>query len=217
MNANSENKTEKIAYWYKVALSLAVITIIYNIVEGVVCSILGYEDKTLALFGFGMDSFVEVISGLAIWRMIYSQRKGSRESKDDAEKIALKIVGYTFYFLAFGLMLTAGMSFLEQHQPESTFWGIVVSVISILTMCVLIYGKIKAGNALNSQAIIADANCTRACMLLSFILFLSSIAYELWEIGMIDSIGAGIIALYAAKEGRESINKSKGIKCCSKS
>ena len=55
---------------YRLAYALAVITILYNILEGLVSIYFGIEDETLALFGFGLDSFVEVISGVGIWHMI---------------------------------------------------------------------------------------------------------------------------------------------------
>ncbi|MEK7852009.1 MAG: hypothetical protein AAB275_08995, partial [Deltaproteobacteria bacterium] len=55
---------------YQWANTLALITIFYNIGEGLVSVYFGLEDETIALFGFGIDSFVEVISGIGIWHMI---------------------------------------------------------------------------------------------------------------------------------------------------
>ncbi len=48
---------------FQFAIILAVITVVYNIFEGVAAVYFGLEDETLALFGFGLDSFVEVMSG----------------------------------------------------------------------------------------------------------------------------------------------------------
>ena len=56
---------------YKTAFGLAVFTIVYNIAEGLISTYLGFEDESLALFGFGSDSFIEVISGLGIAHMIW--------------------------------------------------------------------------------------------------------------------------------------------------
>ena len=49
---------------------LAIFTIVYNIIEGLVSIAYGISDETLALFGFGVDSFVEVISGIGILHMV---------------------------------------------------------------------------------------------------------------------------------------------------
>ncbi|MBI4686767.1 MAG: cation transporter [Nitrospirae bacterium] len=198
---------------YKLASALALITIFYNILEGVVSVYLGFKDETIALLGFGIDSFVEVISGIGIWHMIRRLEKNGNENPDIFEKDALKITGTAFYMLAAGLVITAAINLYYNQKPETTLWGIVISIISILIMWALIRYKIKAGRQLNSQAILADANCTKACMYFSVVLFLSSLGYELTGIGGMDSLGAVGIAALSVKEGRESFQKAKGLSC----
>jgi divalent metal cation (Fe/Co/Zn/Cd) transporter len=198
---------------YRWAYALAVITIFYNILEGLVSIYFGIEDKTLALFGFGLDSFVEVISGVGIWHMIKRIRKNYDSNPDHFEMQALKITGTAFYLLSTGLIATALINIFQGHKPETTFWGIVISLISIATMWLLIHYKMKVGKQLDSQAIIADANCTKACLYLSVILLLSSAGYELTGIGGLDSIGAIFIAGLSFKEGRESFQKARGLSC----
>jgi len=198
---------------YKLASALALITIFYNIFEGVVSVCLGFKDETIALFGFGIDSFVEVISGVGIWHMIRRLKLNGNENPDRFERDALKITGTAFYLLAIGLVVTAAVNLYYNQKPETTLWGIIVSIISILTMWVLIRYKIKVGRQLNSQAILADASCTKACMYLSVVLFLSSLGYELTGIGGMDSLGAVGIAVLSVKEGRESFQKASGLSC----
>jgi len=173
----------------------------------------GIEDETLALFGFGLDSFVEVISGIGIWHMMKRIRKNYDANPDDFERQALKITGSAFYILSIGLIATAAVNIYQGHKPETTFWGIVISLISIITMWLLIHYKIKVGKQLDSQAIVADANCTKVCLYLSIILLLSSAGYELTGIGGLDSVGAIFIAGFSFKEGRESFQKAKGLSC----
>jgi divalent metal cation (Fe/Co/Zn/Cd) transporter len=198
---------------YKWANVLALITIFYNIMEGLVSVYFGMEDETLALFGFGLDSFVEVISGIGIWHMINRIRRNIGTNSDNFERQALKITGTAFYILSAGLVLTALTNVYLGHNPETTFWGIVISLVSVFTMWSLIHYKVKIGKQLGSQAIIADANCTKACLYLSIILLVSSAGYELTGIGGLDSIGAVFIAGFSFKEGRESFQKAKGIAC----
>ena len=198
---------------YQQAYALAVITIFYNILEGLVSLCFGIEDETLALFGFGLDSFVEVISGVGIWHMIRKIRRNYDAKPDNFEKQALKITGTAFYILSIGLIATALINIYQGHKPESTLWGIVISLISIVTMWLLIHYKIKVGKQLDSQAIIADANCTKACLYLSIVLLLSSGGYALTGIGGLDSLGAIFIAGLSFKEGRESFQKAKGLSC----
>ncbi len=198
---------------YRLASLLALITIIYNILEGVVSVYLGVKDETITLLGFGIDSFVEVISGVGIWHMIRRLKKNGNENLDIFEKDALKITGTAFYLLAAGLVVTALINLYYNQKPETTLWGIVVAIVSILIMWLLIYYKIKAGRQLNSKAILADADCTKACMYFSAVLLLSSAGYELTGIGGIDSFGAVGIAILSIREGRESFQKAKGLSC----
>lgn len=198
---------------YKTATILALITIFYNLIEGSVSVFLGFEDETLSLFGFGVDSFVEVISGIGVLHMLRRIKQNQDTTKDEFEITALKITGTAFYILTAGLAVTAVLNFIVGHEPETTFWGIIISVISIFTMLILIHYKLKIGRALNSSAIIADANCTKACLYLSVVLLISSAGYEITGFGGLDSIGAVIIGYFAFKEGRESFEKAKGKSC----
>lgn len=213
MDAKAQAKTQVREILYKRAYALALITVLYNLLEGLVSVFFGAEDETLSLFGFGLDSFVEVISGLGIWHMIRRLRRHADGELDKFEKQALSITGTGFYILAAGLLLTAGANLYTGHKPETTFWGIVVAGVSIISMGALIHYKVKVGRQLNSQAILADANCSRACLYLSLALLLASAGYEATGIGGIDSVGAMVIAGLAFREGRESFQKTRGEGC----
>jgi divalent metal cation (Fe/Co/Zn/Cd) transporter len=199
------------------ALYLSIITIIYNIVEGSISIFFGIEDETLALLGFGVDSFVEVISGLGILHMVLRMKKSNVDSRDGFERTALKITGFAFYLLVTGLLAGSTLNIINNVKPDTTIVGIIVSILSILTMYILLNAKMDVGRKLNSDAIIADANCTKTCFYLSIILLISSGLYELFRIGYIDILGSLGIAYYAFKEGRESFQKSKSdnLSCCS--
>jgi len=198
---------------YKQALLLAKITVLYNIIEGLASVAFAVNDETLALFGFGVDSFVEVISGIGIWHMIRRIKPMTASDPDAFEKTALRITGTAFYLLTAGLILSAGINFYGGHHPETTFWGIVISLISILTMGALIHFKMRVGRALASDAIIADANCTKTCLYLSFILLAASLGYEFTGIGGLDAIGAAAIAILSFREGKEAFEKAEGKAC----
>ncbi len=200
--------------FYKWGTALALITIFYNIVEGVISVIFGIRDETIALFGFGLDSFVEVISGIGIWHMINRMRINNTSNPDMFEQTALKVTGTAFYILAIGLTITAAITLLKGHKPETTLWGIIVASVSILLMWMLIHYKVKAGKRFQSQALLTDAACSKACMYLSLVLLFSSVAYEVTGIGGFDSIGAIGIAVFSLKEGREALDKAKGKSRC---
>lgn len=206
--------TERRDRLYRWAFILSIITIAYNLIEGIAATWLGHSDETLALFGFGLDSFVEILSGVGIAHMILRFKKNNFNTSDNFEIMALKITGTAFYLLAAGLSITIAINVTEKHAPESTFWGIIISSISIAAMSILIWAKEKTGRELNSQPILADAKCTKACLMMSVILLVSSGLYEIIGIAFVDSIGAAWIVYYSWKEGKECFAKARGEDCC---
>lgn len=193
----------------RTAWVLSIITIFYNLAEGGVSTFYGFQDETLSLFGFGVDSFIEVVSAIGIAHMIWRMKRSPVEDADRFEKQALRVTGMSFYILTIGLIAGAGMNIYVQARPETTVVGIIVSIVSIFTMYYLYRIKMNTGKALQSAPIISDANCTKTCFYLSFILLLSSALYELFHIPYIDALGSMGIAWYAFREGREAFEKSR--------
>ncbi len=200
--------------YYKIAFALAIFTILYNVTEGLISTYLGYEDESLALFGFGADSFIEVISGLGIAHMIIRIQRQPNSNRDAFEQTALRITGIAFYILVVALIFSSSYNIWTGHQPITTFFGVIISIISIFVMLLLVYWKRKVGNQLNSDPVLADANCTMVCVYMSIILLLSSGLYELTSLPYIDSLGTLGLAYFSFKEGRECFDKANSEKYC---
>lgn len=198
---------------YKRAYQLSLFTIFYNIVEGLVSMVMGYEDETLALFGFGVDSFIEVMSGIGIAVMIKRIQRNPNSSKAPFEIKALKITGTAFYLLSAGLLAGIIINVINGHKPETTLWGIVISIISIAVMVWLMNAKKRVGKKINSQPIISDSQCTRVCVYMSVVLLVSALIYELTGFAYADAIGAAGLIYFSITEGREAFEKAKGKSC----
>lgn len=200
-------------YW-QYALWLAFFTIFYNLIEGLVSIFFGASDETLTLFGFGVDSFIEVMSGIGILAMVLRIRQHPDTPRSQFERTALRVTGTSFYLLAVGLAATAVYNMFVGHKPETTLPGLIISIISIAIMWILVMGKRKVGHALNSSPILADANCTMVCIYMSVVLLASSLIYELTGFGFIDSIGALGLIYFSVNEGREAFEKAAGMEDC---
>jgi divalent metal cation (Fe/Co/Zn/Cd) transporter len=206
------NSTER--RYFSMVFYLALFTIIYNFAEGLISVWLGMADESLALFGFGADSFVEVISGAGILQMVVRIRNNPASSRGAFERRALRITGIAFYLLAAGLMAGAVVNFVKGHKPETTLWGVIISLISLAVMFWLYRSKINYGRKLNAEPVIADGRCTLVCIYMSLVLLASSLVYELTGIGWIDTIGALGLAWFSFSEGREAFEKAAGKECC---
>lgn len=199
---------------WRAAWLLSVGTIGYNIVEGLVSIWFGLDDETLALFGFGADSMIEVVSAVGVAHMVLRLQRHGAARRDDFERTALRITGWSFYALTLTLVLTAVASVVTGHSPDTTVAGLVISAISIAFMWALIRAKVRVGTALASDPIIADANCSKVCLRMSIVLLISSALFAVLSIGWIDALGALGLAWYAWREGRECFEKARGKECC---
>lgn len=206
----TKNQLERV---WQAALWLAVFTILYNLAEGLVSIFFGVSDEALTLFGFGVDSFIEVMSGIGIFAMVLRIRRNPDTERSQFERAALRVTGASFYLLAAGLAVTALYNIFAGHKPETTQPGLVISVISIAVMWALVMAKRKVGRTLNSAPILADANCTLVCIYMSVVLLASSLVYQFTGFGFIDSLGAIGLIYFSYNEGREAFEKAAGLEC----
>jgi len=197
--------------FYQFALWLAFFTIFYNTVEGLISVYFGAQDEALTLFGFGIDSFIEVISGIGIMAMVLRIRQNPDTPRGQFERTALRITGWSFYLLAGGLLTTALYNLYTGHKPETTLSGTIISLISIAVMWALVAGKRRVGLELDSAPILADSNCTMICIYMSVVLLMSSLIYQFTGFGLVDSLGATGLIYFSISEGRESFEKAAGL------
>ncbi|HAI76692.1 MAG TPA: hypothetical protein DCM08_10635 [Microscillaceae bacterium] len=196
------------------AYYLSIFTILYNLAEGLLATILGAEDDAITLFGFGLDSFIELISAAGVLLMVRRIQTQPDSHRPAAEVTALRVTGYAFYGLCIVLAAMAIQSLISQQSPKTTFWGIVISSISIGVMLFVIYSKIYLGKQLQSAPLVADARCAIICVYMSIILLVSSGLYELFRFYYIDAIGTLGLIYYAYQEGKECFEKAAGTHHC---
>ena len=150
---------------------LEVFTVAWNAVEGVVAIGAGIATGSVSLIGFGADSFIEVISAVALlWRLRKAGPNASAEERGEAERRALYMVAATFFFLAAYIAYEAVGALLSGEGPEDSTVGLVLSVVSLLVMPALAYGKQRTGREMGSEALKAEAVETWVCSYLSLAL-----------------------------------------------
>ena len=205
------NSKMTIDRYFQTALWLGYFTIFYNLLEGLVSVFFGAKGEALTLFGFGIDSFIEVISGIGIVVMVLRIRNNPDTARTPFEATALHVTGGSFYLLAAGLAISAVYNIVTGHKPETTLPGVIISLVSISIMTALVVGKRRIGSALHSEPILEDAECSLICVYMSLILLAASLIFRLTGFGLVDSIGALGLIYFSFHEGTESFKKAKGI------
>ena len=151
-------------------LLLEYLTIGWNVVEGVVAMVAALTSGSIALLGFGLDSFVESASGaVLVWRLRAEDEDTDAEAIERLEHRALRLVGASLFGLAAFVAVRAGIALVNQERPEASPLGIGVTAVSLVVMWWLARVKRRTAAALESRALEADAFQTTACWWLSLI------------------------------------------------
>jgi divalent metal cation (Fe/Co/Zn/Cd) transporter len=184
-------------------------TIAWNVLEGLVAVIAGATAGSISLIGFGIDSFVEVISGAALlWRM---SSDADEQVREKMERASLRMVGACFLALAVYVGYEAVKDLLSRQAPEHSVAGIILAMVSLIVMPLLARAKRQVGKSLGSAAMNADAKQTDFCTYLSAILLGGLILNALWGLWWADPIAAFLMVPIIAREGVEGI---RGDPCC---
>ena len=177
---------------------LEYLTIIWNLIEGIVSVTAGLLAGSVALVGFGFDSFIESASGgTLLWRLHLDHP----ERREQAEKFALQLVGVSFLLLAAYVTFDAVKSLLNRELPEATYLGIGIAALSLVVMPLLARAKRRIAKTLHSHAMEADARQTDICTYLSAILLGGLLLNALFGWWWADPVSALIMIPIITKEG----------------
>lgn len=188
-------------------LLLEYLTVGWNVIEGLVAVLAGLASGSIALVAFGIDSFVETISGVVlIWRLRTEARGDlDEEAVERVERRAELLVGVSFLVLAAYVAFESIRTLLAQEAPDASPVGIVLTTVSIAVMLWLARAKMETGVALGSRALIADSKQTRACWYLSAVtlagLGLNAVLGWWWA----DPVAALVIVVLLVREGWEAL------------
>lgn len=150
------------------ALRLEYLTVGWNLVEGAVAVAAALAAGSVALLGFGIDSFVESASGaILIWRLLAERRAVDASAIERLDRRAHQLVGLSLFLLAAFVAVDSGLTLWKRERPEPSAVGIVLTVISMIAMVWLARAKRRAAAGLGSHALEADAFQTTACFWLS--------------------------------------------------
>jgi divalent metal cation (Fe/Co/Zn/Cd) transporter len=182
--------------------TLEYLTIVWNLLEGSISVGAGLLAGSIALVGFGIDSFIESLSGGALlWRL----HLDAPERREKADKIALRIIGVSFLLLAAYVAVDALKALINGEPPEATYLGIAIAALSLVVMPLLARAKRRVAKELHSHAMEADARQTDICTYLSAILLsglmLNAVVGWWWA----DPVAALVMIPIIGKEGIDAL------------
>lgn len=184
---------------------LAAASVTYNAVEAVIAITAGLVAGSVALIGFGLDSVVEVSSGLIILWQFHHDIPESRERK------ALRLIAVSFFALAAYVTFQSARALLGGAEPEPSPVGVGLAIASLLVMPFLSWAQRRTGRQLGSQTVVADSTQTLLCTYLSGVVLAGLVLNATLGWSWADPIAGLVIAAVAVREGREAW---RGDGCC---
>lgn len=192
---------------------LAWFTIAWNAIEGIAAVAAGIAARSIALVGFGVDSYVEVFAGSVILWRLAKERHGQRLS-EAAEARAVRLIAVTFLVLAVGVGVESVRKLAVGAKPDESFFGIGLAAVSLMVMPLLARAKRQVGTQMGSRAVTADATETMLCVWLSAILLaglgLNAVSGWWWADPL---AGLGVVYV-AGREGIEHWRADEVEDCC---
>lgn len=167
--------------------------------------IAGLAAGSVALIGFGIDSFVESASGsVLIWRLDAERRSSDDERIEQVERRAQRLVAVSLALLGGYVAYESITSLIAGERPEPSVVGIVLAVVSLLVMGWLARAKLRVGVALGSRAMTADAFQTDACFWLSLFLLVGIGANALFGAWWADPLAALAMTVFIGRKAVEA-------------
>lgn len=185
------------------AVVLEQVTIGYNVIEGLIGVTFGIIAGSIALTGFGFDSWIEVTAAAVVLRRLRAEIAGG-EPDEDKERRALRIVAVTFFVLAVYVTIEGIRDLLVGDEPSVSVVGMVLTGLSAVIMPTLARLKRRAGEAMNSRLVLADAAETKLCAWLSVSTLAGLLGFATFGLSWIDPVAGFVIAYFAVREGREA-------------
>jgi len=198
------------AAWLRAARQarlLSWISLVWMGAEGAIALTAGVLAGSIALVGFGIDSFIEGLASLVIvWRFT-----GSRLHSDLAERRAQKLVALQFFLLAPYVTYEAIGRLVSGEQPETSVLGIALVTSSLIGMPLLGIAKRRLADRLGSVATRGEGTQNLLCAYLAAAVLVGLLGNTFFGLWWLDPAAALAIAALAVKEGRQSW---RGQGCC---
>jgi divalent metal cation (Fe/Co/Zn/Cd) transporter len=193
------------------------LTIAHGGLETIVALGAGVAAGSVVLFGFGLDSLVEVMSALVVlWRLSLQSNKSRREG---ADAVGVRFVGVCFLVLAAYVAYDSATALLHHEIPGESVPGILLASFSVIAMPLLARAKRRIAFEIGSSAMSADSIQSDLCAYLSGILLIGLALNALLGWWWADPIAALAMVPIIGREGFQAIRgRACGCSgCCSAS
>lgn len=170
----------------------------------------GLKAGSILLIAFGLDSFLEIISGgTLIWRLRKEATEADPEVVERAEKRSSLIVGIVLLGLSVYVILVSFVNLVTHQAADTSYSGIAIALASVALMPVLMFKKRALGKQLHSDALVEDGMCNITCAYMAATVLIGGLLTFLFNWWWADSVAALVLVYFIASEGWESFQEGR--------
>ena len=172
---------------------LEYVTLLWNVIGSVIVIVLAVRAASLSLFGFGIDSVIEIFASVVvIWQL--------KSINKEKEKFATKLIGVAFVLLSAYILIQALFALAHRHHPHASPFGMLWLLATALVMFGLAYGKKNVGTVLHNPVLLAEANVTIIDGLLAISVLVGLLLMTCFGWWWADSLASLVIVFYGIRE-----------------
>ena len=176
---------------------LQIITLVWMSVEAAVSLTTAWSSHSPALFAFGGDSLIELLSAaVVLWRFRFNLN----------EARAARIAGVLLFALAGLVVLTSVLNFLGYREAQRTLVGIGILLAAAFAMPWLASRKRQLAAITSSAALKADAAQSVLCGYMAWIALAGLAINAIWGKSWADPVAALALTPLILREGWEAMN-----------
>ncbi|GAA6237279.1 cation transporter [Apilactobacillus micheneri] len=188
------------------SINIEYLSTLWMLIEFVVALYSGIMAKSILLIAFGLDSFLEIISGLIlIWRLKKEANGANSETIEKIEKITSRLVGLILILLSIYVTITSLFNLFGHGVADDSLSGIIIAILSLLIMPFFIIKKRRYGKTLKSGALIEDSYCNVTCAYIAGTVLIGMILNALFGLWWADSVAALVLVYFIFTEGLEGV------------
>ena len=186
----------------QIAKGLLWFTLLYNVFEGALALLSAAMAGSVALAGFGVDSYMEVgAAGLVLWRLgVLDEERGTR-----IERRVVRLIGWTFIFLSVGIVVQSTITLSQRTGADESLLGIALAAASVAIMPGISIWKLRIAAQEALQSIAIEAKESIACAYLSLTLLVGLVANALLGWWWLDAATALMLVPWLLREGLEGV------------
>ncbi len=185
---------------------IEIVTVGWMVAEAVIAVGAGIAAKSVLLTAFGIDSVVELLSGIVLLQLLATEARGAAIDRvARLERKTTYISAVLLVLLCAYIVVTSLVGLVIGLRPDASALGVAVAVAALIAMPVLARAKSGVNGVIHSASLRADIAETISCAYLAAVTLAGLGLSMLFGWWWVQYIAAFALLIWLVPETREAI------------